>query len=164
MATELTVTEEFPAAAGAVLALLTDATFLKERMVAGGGIDPAVQSVNTVGGVTTVITRQSIPADALPSMVANMLGGDPVTERTEVWRTAGEGFAAEFTLVVKGAPASVTGTMGLAAAGTGSALTVAVTATVPIPMFGAKLESVIAEQIQTILHSEGEYTRGRLAL
>lgn len=162
MPTELTVTEEFPAAADAVFALITDASFLQDRMVAAGGIDPTVLSVDTAAGVTTVVTQQSIPADALPSMVANMLGGDPVTERTETWRADG-GYTADFGLVVKGAPASVKGTMRLAAAGADSVLTVTATATVPIPMFGAKLESVIAEQIQTILHSEGDYTRGRLA-
>lgn len=163
MPTELTVTEEFPAPAEAVFALLTDASFLQDRMVAGGGIDPAVLSVDTAGGATTVVTRQSIPADALPSMVANMLGGDPVTERTETWHADGDAFAADLALVVKGAPASVAGTQRLVTTGAGSVLTVTATASVPIPMFGAKLESVIAEQIQTILHSEGEYTRGRLA-
>jgi hypothetical protein len=163
MPTDVTVTEEFPAAAATVYALITDADFLQARMVAGGGIDPKVISVDTADGVTTVVTRQSIPADALPSMVASMLGGDPVTERTEAWRANGDGYAADFSLTVKGAPATIKGTMTLSAAGAGSALAVNGTATVPIPMFGAKLEAVISEQIGTILSVEGDYTRSRLA-
>jgi hypothetical protein len=166
MPTDVTVTEEFPAAAATVYALITDADFLQARMVAGGGIDPKVISVDTADGVTTVVTRQSIPADALPSMVASMLGGDPVTERTEAWRAVdsdGTAYAADFSLTVKGAPATIKGTMTLSAAGAGSALAVNGTATVPIPMFGAKLEAVISEQIGTILSVEGDYTRSRLA-
>ncbi|MEO7125106.1 MAG: DUF2505 domain-containing protein [Nakamurella sp.] len=163
MPTDLTVTEEFTATSAAVYALITDASFLEARMVAGGGLEPKVISVETVDGVTTVVTQQSIPADALPSMVASMLGGDPVTERTEAWRADGDSYTADFSLTVKGAPASAKGTMRLAATGTGSALTVNATANVPIPMFGAKLESVISEQITTVLTTEGDYTRSRLA-
>lgn len=163
MSTDVTVTEEFPATPAAVYALITDADFLQARMVAGGGIEPKVLSVETADGVTTVVTQQSIPADALPSMVSSMLGGDPVTERTEAWRVDGPGYTAEFSLTVKGAPASIKGTMALSEAAAGSALAVIGTATVPIPMFGAKLESVISEQIGAILAAEGDYTRSRLA-
>lgn len=163
MPTDLTVTEDFPAAAATVFALITDRDFLTERMVAGGGIEPKVLSVETVDGVTTVVTQQSIPASVLPAMVASMMGGDPVTERTEAWRADGDGYTADFALVVKGAPAGVKGTMRLAAAGSGSALTTAATANVPIPMFGAKLESVISEQIGTVLTTEAAYTRAHLA-
>lgn len=163
MSTDVTVTEEYSDTPAAVYALITDADFLQDRMVAGGGIDPKVISVETADGVTTVVTQQSIPADALPSMVSSMLGGDPVTERTEAWRSNGDGYVADFSLTVKGAPASVKGTMTLTATGAGSAFVVNGTATVPIPMFGAKLESVISEQIGAILAAEGEYTRSRLA-
>jgi hypothetical protein len=163
MSTDVTVTEEYSDTPAAVYALITDADFLQDRMVAGGGIEPKVISVATADGVTTVVTQQSIPADALPSMVSSMLGGDPVTERTEAWRPDGDGYVADFSLTVKGAPASVKGTMTLSAAGAGSEFVVNGTATVPIPMFGAKLESVISEQIGAILAAEGEYTRSRLA-
>jgi hypothetical protein len=163
MSTDVTATEEFPAAPAAVFDLITDADFLQARMVAGGGIDPKVLSVDTADGVTTIVTQQSIPADALPSMVSSMMGGDPVTERTEVWRTNGGDYAADFSLVVKGAPATIKGTMTLSPAGTGSTLGVNVTATVPIPMFGPKRESGIAEQIGDIFAAEGQYTRSRLA-
>lgn len=172
MSTAMSVTQEFPAAPAAVYALFTDADFLQARMVAGGGIDPKVVSIdgadgseNSAGDLSrgaTVVTQQSIPASALPSMVATMMAGDPVTERTETWRPDGDGYAADFALVVKGAPASLKGTMRLAPSEGGSTFTVEGAANVPIPMFGPKLEGVIAEQITTVLGSEGEYTRARL--
>lgn len=162
MATDLAATEEFPAAPARVFALFTDADFLTGRMNAGGGLNPTIVSLETADDATTIVTQQSIPADALPSMVSSMLGGDPVTERTENWRPDGDGYAADWTLTVKGAPASVKGTMTLKAAGDGSVLSVEGSANVPIPMFGAKLESTIVEQISAVLTAEGEFTRSRL--
>lgn len=163
MATDLAATEEFPAQPAQVFALFTDADFLAGRMNASGGLEPTVVTLEATSDAATIVTQQSIPADSLPSVVSSMLGGDPVTERTENWRADGDGYTADWTLTVKGAPASVKGTMTLAPSGAGSVLTVDGTANVPIPMFGAKLESTIVEQISAVLAAEGEYTRSRLA-
>lgn len=163
MATDLAATEEFPAVPAEVFALFTTEDFLTGRMTASGGIDPKVVQVEAEGDLTTIVTQQSIPADALPSVVSSMLGGDPVTERKELWRADGDGYAADWTLIVKGAPATVAGTMTLAPGGQGSVLSVTGSANVPIPLFGAKLESTIVEQITAVLAAEGDYTRERLA-
>lgn len=162
MATPLTITQQYPAAPAALYALFTDREFLQARMEAGGGIDPAVISVQAGDAGATIVTQQAIPASVLPSMVASMIPGDPVTERTETWTVAGEDYRADFSVVVKGAPASLKGTMTLAASDGGCTLSVDAAATVPIPMFGGKLESVIVEQITTALDKEAEYTRSRL--
>lgn len=163
MPTELNHSEEFPASPAAVFSAITNEEFLTARMAAGGGVEPKVVSIETAGAATTVVTQQSIPAELLPSMVASMLGGDPVTERTEVWQADGDGYSAEFSLVVKGAPASVKGAMTLAPNGSGSVLSVTGAANVPIPMFGAKLEDTIVEQISSVLTAEGTYTREHVA-
>jgi uncharacterized protein YndB with AHSA1/START domain len=164
--------QAFPAAPAEVFALFTDRDFLEQRMVDGGGIDPTVLSIDRGDGedggdTTTVVTQQAIPASALPSMVASMMPGDPVTERTERWKPDGDGFVAEFTVTVKGAPASLTGTMTLCRAPDASdqaatTLKVEGQATVPIPMFGPKIEGVIVEQIGGLLTAESHYTRRRL--
>jgi len=178
VSTAMSLTQEYPAAPAEVYALFTHSDFLQARMEAGGGIDPKVVSIAGTDGAAgaentadpagdlaagaTIVTQQAIPASVLPSMVASMMAGDPVTERTETWRADGEGYVADFSIVVKGAPASLKGTMRLAPSASGSTLTVEGTANVPIPMFGPKLENVIAEQITTVLGTEGEYTRSRL--
>jgi hypothetical protein len=92
-----------------------------------------------------------------------MIQGDPATERTETWKVDGDGYTADFSLTVKGAPASLNGTMALTDAGSGSTLNVVGSAAVPIPIFGSKIESVIAAQISELLASEEIYTRSRLA-
>src|SRR3954447_23325009 len=106
LATSLSVTSEFSAGPAAVYALLTDRAFLEARLKATGGNDPEVVSLDTDGDHATVVTRQSIPASALPSMVASMISGDPITERTEEWRPNGDGYLADLSVVIKGAPAS----------------------------------------------------------
>jgi hypothetical protein len=69
---------------------------------------------------------------------------------------------AQFSVIVKGAPATIKGTMTLAPAGAGSTLVVKGEAAVPIPLFGSKIEAVIAEQIGTLLAHEETYTQSRL--
>jgi hypothetical protein len=95
-------------------------------------------------------------------MVASMIPGDPATERTEDWKIDGDTYVAEFSVIVKGAPASIKGTMTLSAAGDGSTLVVKGEAAVPIPLFGSKIEGVIVEQIGKLLASEEVYTQSRI--
>jgi len=159
----MSVVQEFPAAPSAVYALLTDRGFLEGRLADCGGVDPEIVSLETGEGTATVTTRQAIPASVLPAMVASMMAGNPVTERTENWRTDGDGYVADFSVTVKGAPASLKGTMTLAPSPEGSTLTVQGNAAVPIPMFGGKIEEVIASQIGELLQLEGDYTRAQLA-
>lgn len=172
MPTPMSVVQEFPAAPSAVYALLTDRTFLEGRLADCGGEDPQIVAFDVAGDgdarTATITTRSAIPASVLPPMVASMMAGNPVTERTENWRPDGDGYVADFSVTVKGAPASLKGTMTLSPAGSGadasaSTLTVQGNAAVPIPLFGGKIEQVIADQIGELLQMEGDYTRGQLA-
>jgi hypothetical protein len=159
----MSVVQEFPAAPSEVYALITDRGFLEGRLADCGGEDPEIVSLEVGDGTATVTTRSAIPASVLPPMVASMMAGNPVTERTENWRADGDGYSADFSVTVKGAPASLKGTMTLAPAPDGSTLTVQGNAAVPIPMFGGKIEEVIASQIGELLQMEGDYTRAQLA-
>ncbi len=162
MPTPLKVTQQFDAPAATVWALLNDPDFIAGRLEDSGALDPRVMSVEATDDGLTIVTRQSIPASALPSMVASMIQGDPATERTENWKVDGDGYTADFTVTVKGAPASLTGTMALTPAGAGSALTVTGQAAVPIPLFGSKIEGVIVKQIADLLAAEESYIKSRL--
>lgn len=163
MATTLSVTHQFSASPSQVYALLTDRAFLDRRLAETGGEDPSVVSLESTGDGAVVVTRQSIPASALPSMVASMIPGDPVTERTETWRPNGDGYAADLAVVIKGAPASLKGTMALDPAGAGCSLTIDGQASVPIPLFGSKIEAVVIEQVTGLIAKENEYTAATLS-
>ncbi len=162
MPTPLKVTQQYDAPAADVFALFNDRDFIQGRLEDSGALDPEVVTVDSTGDGVTIVTRQAIPASVLPSMVASMIQGDPATERTETWKADGDGYTADFTLTVKGAPASLNGTMSLTNVGSGSTLNVVGSAAVPIPIFGAKIEGVIAKQIAELLAMEETYTRTRL--
>lgn len=160
--TPLNVTQHYHASPTEVFALFNDPDFISGRLDDTGAPDSEVITVDSTATGVKIITRQSIPSSVLPSMVASMIPGDPATERTEDWRVEGDGFVAEFSVVVKGAPASIKGTMTLAPDGEGSTLVVTGQAAVPIPLFGSKIEAVIAEQIGALLATEEIYTQSRL--
>jgi hypothetical protein len=75
------------------------------------------------------------------------------------------GYTTDFDVMIKNAPASLKGTMTLAAAETAgtSTLTVDGQAAVPIPLFGSKIEGVIVEQVGKLLEAEEAYTQKALA-
>ena len=158
----LNVTQQYDAPPIEVFALFNDPDFIAGRLEDSGAPDSEVMTVDSTADGVRIVTRQSIPASVLPSMVASMLQGDPATERTEDWHFDGEVYVAQFSVIVKGAPATIKGTMTLAPAGAGSTLVVKGEAAVPIPLFGGKIEAVIAEQIGTLLAHEETYTQSRL--
>ena len=163
MPTPLKVTQQYDAPAAEVFALYNDRDFIQGRLDDSGALDPEVVSVDSTDSGVTIVTRQAIPASVLPSMVASMIQGDPATERTETWAVDGDGYTADFAVTVQGAPASLKGTMALTNVGSGCTLNVVGSASVPIPIFGVKIEGVIAKQIGELLASEETYTKSRLA-
>lgn len=162
MPTPLNVTQQYDAPTTEVFALFNDPDFIAGRLEDSGAPDAQVMTVDSTHDGVKIVTRQSIPASVLPSVVASMIPGDPATERTEDWHVDGDGYTAQFSVLVKGAPASIKGTMTLSPAGDGSTLVVKGEAAVPIPLFGGKIEAVIAEQIGALLASEENYTRSHL--
>lgn len=158
----LTVTQQYDAPAPEVFALFNDPDFIAGRLEDSGAPDAQVMTVDSTQDGVKIVTRQSIPASVLPSMVASMIPGDPATERTEDWHVDGDNYVAQFSVIVKGAPATIKGTMTLSPDGTGSTLVVKGEAAVPIPLFGSKIEAVIAEQIGALLATEETYTRSKL--
>ena len=159
MPTPLNVTQQYDAPAAEVFALFNDPDFIAGRLEDSGAPDAKVMTVDSTADGVKIVTRQSIPASVLPSMVASMIQGDPATERTEDWQVDGDGYVAEFSVIVKGAPATHQGHDDAAPTGDGSTLVVSGEAAVPIPLFGSKIEAVIAEQIGELLASEETYTQ-----
>lgn len=158
----LNVTQQYDAPPIEIFALFNDPDFISGRLDDSGAPDAEVMTVDSTADGVKIITRQSIPSSVLPSMVASMIPGDPATERTEDWKVDGDGYVADFSVIVKGAPATIKGTMTLSPVGEGSTLVVKGEAAVPIPLFGGKIEAVIVEQIAALLASEETYTQSRL--
>ncbi len=120
----LNVSQQYDAPAAEVFALFNDPDFIAGRLEDSGAPDAQVMTVDSTADGVKIVTRQSIPSSVLPSMVASMIPGDPATERTEDWKVDGDSYVADFSVIVKGAPATIKGTMTLSPAGDGSTLVV----------------------------------------
>lgn len=169
MSTDLHAVQSFAATPEVIFAKYSDRAFLEARLQSVGGLNPKVTRLESTGSgadrVLTIVTQQAIPASVLPSMVSALMPGDPLIVRTENWRPSAGGYAADFDVVIKGAPASLKGTMMLmtdGAAAAHSTVAIAGQASVPIPLFGGKIESVIVEQVDKLLKSEEAYTQRTL--
>jgi hypothetical protein len=160
--TPLSITEEFPVSPEAVYARFTDPVFLQSRLEDCGALDPKVLSVEPTSDAIVTVTRQSIPSSLLPTMIASMMAGDPVTERTESWRAHGDGYIADFGVTIKGAPASLKGTMALNPSAAGCSYVVNGQALVQIPLFGGRIEQTVVEQVSELIKIESDYLRSKL--
>ena len=163
MATKLVATQHYTAGPDQVYALYNDPGFIEARLEADGGLNPEVVSMDVTDSGVDIVTRQAIPASALPSAVTSFISGDPSTQRTENWRPAANGYEADLKVTIHGAPATLRGTITLVADGGGSTVTVNADANVPIPLFGGKIEKVIVEQLTELFKLEEKFTEEQLA-
>ena len=162
MATKLVATQHYTAGPDAVFALYRDRSFVEARLEANGGLNPEVVTFDVTDNGVEIVTRQAIPASALPSAVTSFISGDPSTQRTETWRPAASGYEADLKVTIHGAPATLKGTITLVPDGGGSTVTVNADANVPIPLFGGKIEKVIVEQLTELFNLEEQFTQEQL--
>ena len=150
----------YPATPDAVLALLTDEQFLRDRAAALGA---QLQEV-TVEGTTTMV-RLSAPTTGIPPVIARFVGSAvTVVERT-VWtpHTSG-GHRADLDVraEVFGRTVQVTGERRLTPADDGTRSTVTGDATVDAPLVGRQAEGAVRELVTVVLRREDELLRRRL--
>ena len=150
----------YPAGPDAVLALLTDERFLRDRAVALGA---QVQDVSVEGGTTTV--RLAAPTAGIPPVFARFVGSSvSVVERTSWTPDAGGHRAAlDIRAEVFGRTVQVTGERRLAPEGAGTRATVTGDAHVDAPLIGRQAESAVRELVQVVLRREDELLRRRLS-
>lgn len=157
---------EFDADADTVRGVLLDADYLAARLAELGGKDAALVTHDVDGARATIVLRQGVPVEFLPSVVRRFTGEDLVLDRTERWRPreAG-GWVADLEVAVRGLPGSITGVQELTDAGTdgASALATRGSTSVPVPMVGGRIEATVAEQVTVLLGFEAEFTRRWLA-
>ncbi|MGH3989086.1 MAG: DUF2505 domain-containing protein [Pseudonocardiaceae bacterium] len=144
----------YPEAAERVREVLTGPDYLRDKLRAVGG--PGAELVSRVRderGITLVL-RQAVPDDALPSFIRAALPGGLTISRTETWTGSGGRVHA----VVDGAPGTVTGALRLEPDPAGCVLSAQLTAEVPLPLIGGKVEAVIIDNIGKLMDAEYRFT------
>ena len=149
----------YPAAPDAVLALLLDEAFLRDRAAALGG---EAQEVTVTGQLSTV--RLAASTDGIPPVFARFVGSSvSVVERT-TWTPEDDGYrgALDVRTEVFGRTVQVTGERLLTPAADGTRSTVTGQAKVDAPLIGRQAEGAVSELVAAVLRREDELLRRRL--
>jgi hypothetical protein len=154
MASRLELRHRYPESPERIRAVLTDPDYLRDKLRAVGGPRAELVSWEQDGRGITVVLRQAVPDDALPSFIRAALPGGLTIRRTETWISSGGSVHA----VVDGAPGTITGVMRLAPDPTGCVLSAQLTAEVGLPLIGGKVEKVIIDNIGTLMDAEYRFT------
>ena len=154
---------EFSADVAAAYAAVAGEDALRARLEQLGGDNAALLSYNRTADGLEFELRQGISADKLPGAVRTLHKGDLIVHRTQIWRPEGAGYAGAGTVEVGGVPGEIVARTALTGEGGKSTLRTTGEVTVRIPLFGAKLESVISEQVTKLLEREAEFTAKWLA-
>lgn len=148
-----------------VYAAMVDPEFLKTRLTQLGGPGAALieHSADAAGARYTI--RHGLDSRDLPAMVRGMLPNPLVIERTESWkRHEAGGYAGETSVTIRSTPASAVGGMRLRdLTEGGSEFLVRANVTVNVPLFGARVEEVVGEQVKNLLAAEAKFTEEWLA-
>ncbi|WP_127784087.1 DUF2505 domain-containing protein [Rhodococcus sp. X156] len=144
--------------------VLLDEAYWRARVEAVGGPAASLDSVERVDGGVEVRLTQSIPAEHLPSVVRKLRSGDLLVQRIERWGSL-DGFSASgsFRASVPGTPVTLDGAHALSGDDASTTSRTTGTAKVAVPLVGAKIEKIIAENIAELLVIEQRFTVAWLA-
>ncbi|MEV5651877.1 DUF2505 domain-containing protein [Nocardia sp. NPDC052254] len=154
MATPLAYTAHYAHPADAVRAALADEQYWKARIAEVGGPGARLGSFATDGDRLRVEMVQTIPAAELPAAITSVRPGDLIIPRTETY----EGLSGIFEAYVEDAPAKVRGTVTMTGDLRSSQAVVDGSVEVSVPLFGRKIEAVVAEKLLELLAAETEFT------
>jgi hypothetical protein len=150
---------EYPAAPGAVYAMLTDEAFREDVCQATGALSWSVE-VDAAGpdrgAGASVTVRRVLPSD-VPDMVKRLVGETIEVVQAEQWEPGddvGPARRAEVLVEIVGQPAKMIGMATIESDGDATVFAVNGDVTVSIPLFGGKLEKEVARAIRSALAVE----------
>ncbi|RZQ64320.1 DUF2505 domain-containing protein [Amycolatopsis suaedae] len=159
MASRIDHRAQFDRPVADVFQALSEDTVLRARLDLLGGKHGALPEHSKDDNGVRYKLVQGIGAEQLPQAVRTLHSGDLIVHREQQWTRSGEGYAGTATAHVNGVPGEITARTELVSDGEGSVLRTIGEVKVRIPLFGAKLESVIAEQVTKLLEAEAQFTR-----
>ena len=156
--------QRYPAPPPDVLAVLTDAAFLRDWAdELGARLDGVDLSDEDGVRRTEVLLR--VPTRGIPPAFARFVGAEVAVRDVRTWRPDGDGgFTAdtEVRATVFGRDAVVLGTSTLTADGNGTLASSAARVTVDAPVVGRQAESAVGQLVAVVRRREAELLRRRL--
>ena len=154
-------TVSYPASPDAVVAVLSDEQFLRDRAAA---LNAQVQEV-TVAGPTSMV-RLSAPTAGIPPVFARFVGSSVAVVERSTWTPDGEGghrSPLDVESEVFGREVRVTGERRLRPEAGGTCATLTGNVRVDAPLVGRQAENAVRELMTVVLRKEEELLRSRLA-
>jgi hypothetical protein len=148
----------YAAGPDAVLAVLTDEAFLRERAAALGAEVQDVQSAPAGAGHRTTVRLLSSTA-GIPPVFARFVGGEVAVVDQQTWTpdgTAGHRADVDVQATIFGRAAGVTGERRLLAVDGGTRSTMTGEARVDAPLIGRQAEAAVRELAMVVLRREHE--------
>lgn len=146
----------YPSSVSALWALISTEQYWRDLLAATNAEHGVLESFSLDGDKVTVVTKQGIGAENLPSVVTAVRPGDLEIPRTSVFTLAGETITGRMEASVSGAPATIEGDITI----TGDPATAHYlgSANVGIPFVGGKIEKAVIEQVGHLLDAERDAT------
>jgi hypothetical protein len=140
-------------------ATMVDPEFLRTRLRRMGGPGAELMEHRADAEGARYRLRHGLAADELPPVVRTILSGDIVIERVEtLTRTDAGHYTGDVSVTIRGVPADAAGRIRLANHGEGSEFLVRADVSVRLPLIGARVEVIIAEQVRNLLAAETAFT------
>ena len=145
-------------------AAVVTADYLKARLAALGGKNAALYDYTQSEDAAGYRLRHGVAAQDLPAAIRPLLGGDLKIDRVENWRAEPDGtYSGTVRVTIPGMPGDLTGKMKLADVdGGGSTVLITGAVSIPIPLFGGKVEEAVADQLGKLLDAEQKFTENWL--
>ncbi|MGB3697931.1 MAG: DUF2505 domain-containing protein [Gordonia sp. (in: high G+C Gram-positive bacteria)] len=146
----------YPFSVSALWSLISTEQYWRELLEATNAGHGSLESVTVDGDQVTVVTKQGVGAENLPSVVTAVRPGDLEIPRTSVFRKAGDTITGTIDATVVGAPAKIHGNIVIS--GDPALAQYSGEANVGIPFVGGKIEKAIIEEVSRLLDAERDAT------
>lgn len=162
MSTQRCLTHHYPFALDAVAELLCDSEYLRMRSESAGEENVQIE-VAKVDGATRVVTARYLKSQ-VPEFAKKLIGSRNRIVDDTTWRRLGDGFSATYTIVVEGAPVTVTGSTKLSAVGPEQTkYETRFEVSSRLPLIARKVEGVVADLVEETLRQHAVSNETRLS-
>lgn len=138
-----------------VYALLTDKTFLAERIEAVGE-DPPTIKISKKGGKVEIELQRAARRD-LPKVAAKLIGSVQNFTMKESWEPDGDGWSGSYLIEFDGVPGHVAADFDLYPTDDGCVYSITHKPRVTVPVIGKTLEKILASQVEDGCDAEIDY-------
>jgi Protein of unknown function (DUF2505) len=154
MANQVELQHRYPAPPERIREVLTNPDYLRDKLRAVGGPGAELVGHEKDERDVTIVLHHAVPSGALPSFLRSVRPEGLIIRRTETWTTSG----ASVHAVVDGMPGTLTVVIHLEPDPSGCMLDAQLTAEVPLPLVGGKVEKMITDNVAKLMTTEYHFT------